>query len=377
MTGSQAQQKKYGTTLLPSLINMIYYSHINEDSRVEKQLLQSSGFSTVVGVAGSGERLLSLMDDEKCMKFHAVDVNEEALFILQLKVAMLEALTVSEYLQFCGHKSINNNCRIKWFNEVKKKLNPACKLYWESNISSIENGILNAGHFEKFLLRIRPIINFFLGRNFQLILSGGSPYAKTFPTRKWKMLLTIFSWKWIYKLWGNNDIAFIGRNTDVRLIAEALKKIIYNREAASCFMTHLIFKGHLLDMKQAHLPPSLQKDVLQRIKQNLMTQKLRIYYHHTDILSFVNTKHPSIKEPVFYSASDILSFENLNYLERLLDNANLTENIIVWRTFLSNRFDQHDLLILSKKYNDLKDHSGNESTRMYQVFSIQNIPVAI
>ncbi|HET9279598.1 MAG TPA: DUF3419 family protein, partial [Flavitalea sp.] len=60
---------------------MIYYSHVNEDNRVERQLLQESMCDTVVGVSGSGERILALMDNIQSTEFHVVDVNEEALFL--------------------------------------------------------------------------------------------------------------------------------------------------------------------------------------------------------------------------------------------------------------------------------------------------------
>ena len=63
---------------------MLYYSHVNEDNRVEKELLDSSAYATIVAVAGSGERILALMDNNICKEFHIVDVNDETLFLLQL-----------------------------------------------------------------------------------------------------------------------------------------------------------------------------------------------------------------------------------------------------------------------------------------------------
>jgi len=351
-------------------INMIYYSHVNEDNRVERRLLRSSGCTTVVAVAGSGERMLALMDNETCNKFYAVDINEEALFLLQLKMAALETLSVDEYWKFCGLHPVQKLLRKQWFTQLKDKLTPSCKTYWEQHIQLVKNGILYSGHFEKFLQRVRPSVNFFLGKPFEQVFSGGSPQAKTFPKKKWKLLARLFSWKWIYTMWGNRDIAFVGKGAEISYIPGSLDRVIYDGEASSCFMTHLIFKGHLREMSDGDLPPSLQKEVLQRIKQRLASSAIKMNYFHGDILTFVATNGSSSGQ-VFYSASDILSFENYSYLRQLIDKVAQPGNILVWRAFLRNRSNTNHTTTLANKCQELKDHTPSESTRMYQVFSIQ------
>ncbi|MFN2438448.1 MAG: DUF3419 family protein [Chitinophagaceae bacterium] len=348
---------------------MIYYSHVNEDNRVERQLLTSSGCTTVVAVAGSGERILALMDDEVSNNFYVIDVNEEALFLLQLKLAALKLFSVEEYWRFCGHHTAKKEIRINSFNLLKDKLSPSCKKYWEKNTSAIKRGVLDTGHFEFFLQRVRPSINFFLGKHFQPVLSGGSPNAKRFPKKRWKLLTQVFSWKWIYTLWGNKDVAFVGKDSAIVYIPAALNEIIYKGEASSCFMAHLIFKGHLREMKEKNIPPSLQKDVLQKIKQKLVSSTLHVHYHHTDLLTFINKESHLLETPVFYSVSDILSFETFSYLEQLLTKTNISGNIIVWRAFLRNRT-TGESTILNIKNDELQDHTNAESTHMYQVFSI-------
>ena len=347
--------------------DMIYYSQVNEDNRVERKLLQEGSWNTVVAVAGSGERILALLDNIHSTQFHVVDVNEEALFLVQLKLAALRSLTVEQYWQFCGHHPAKKQQRVEWFRLSKDKLSPSCKIYWEKNIAVIEKGILDAGHFEKFLQRVRPFVNLVLRKKFMAILSGDSVNAKEFPKGRWKVTSRIFSHRWIYKVWGNRDIAFVGQDTAVRHIPEALNTIIYKGEAPSSFIMHLVFKGHLRDMKEADLPPSLQKEVLTTIRRRLVEGTVKVHYHHTDMLSFVTNTKRSIVEPVFYSLSDILSFESVNYLQDLIAEANVPDNRIVWRTFLRNRLE----MVKKTNSRDVQDHTEAESTRMYQVFSIK------
>ena len=172
----------------PIQSNMIYYSHVNEDNRVERELLASTTCTAIVAVVGSGERMIALMDNTHCKDFYAVDVNEEALFLLQLKLIVLENFTIDEYWQFCGHHSTKKETRKQWFDQIKDKLIPSCKMYWEKNISSLEKGILNTGHFERFLQRVRPSVVFLFGKNFKTVLRGSYYQSKKFTIIRWKII---------------------------------------------------------------------------------------------------------------------------------------------------------------------------------------------
>ncbi|MBE7171136.1 MAG: DUF3419 family protein [Williamsia sp.] len=349
---------------------MIYYSHVNEDNRIERDLLRRSGCNTVVAVAGSGERMLALMDVEGCRIFHAVDLNREALYLLQLKLAALENMEVEEYWQFCGHYPAPAGWRKKQFDRIKANLDRGCLLYWQEKARRIEKGILNSGHFERFLQRVRPLVRFFLGKNFELIFSGAGALSGKFPHRRWKLLKHLFCYPLVYKAGGNQDPAFTGTGAQTGLIPVALDEVIRRGEAPACFMAHLIFKGHLREMHPVHLPPSLQKEVLQKIRQRLITKNFEICFHHIDLLAFTQMGLPASARSVFYSFSDILSFEDRHYLEKLLDHTVGPGSTIVWRTFLRNRLDGNSRIMLAKKFPCLQDRTAAESTRMYQVFSI-------
>ncbi|MBO9611329.1 MAG: DUF3419 family protein [Dyadobacter sp.] len=349
---------------------MLYYSHVNEDSRVERNLLQATNSRTVVVVAGSGERVLALLDNESVKDVHIVDVNEEALFLLQLKLGALKMLSAENYLRFCGHDEAKADERKKWFKNVENVLSPACRKYWQDNLLSIEKGIVNTGHFEKFLHRVRPSINLMLGKSFQRSFTGNSTSA-TFPRKRWHILLRIFSFRFIYRLWGNKDIAFVSPDAVVKQIPSALNEVVEEGALHSCFMTHLIFKGHMREMLLTDLPPSLQKAVLEKIKSRMASSSLSIHYHHADVSGFIHSHKGTLEEPVFYSLSDILSFENSDYLKQVSEQVKVQEHTLTWRTFLRNRIDKEGLSSFLDR-NNIENHSMEESTKMYQVFSSRN-----
>ena len=349
---------------------MIYYSHINEDNRIERRWLEERPFNTVVAICGSGERVLSLMDNKNCSKFIIVDVNEEALNLLQLKLEALKQLSVEDYLKFIGHHYTTKTIRLELFNTIKQGLPIRVKQFWELKEKLINRGILYAGHFERFLNRIRPVTNLFLGKKFQKIFDDGY-HKKAFPQRRWNVLKKLFSYKLAYQLAGNADVAFIGKKTKTHHIPESLNETITANKASSSFMAHLIFKGTLSGMLEVDLPPSLQKEVLSIIKERLVNQELNIQFYTSDLLEFVLENKGLTSEPLFYSLSDILSFTDFAYLQTLLSHISVSGNLIAIRSFLSNRLTEADLELLSS-YGNIALHDKEDSTLMYQVFSVNN-----
>ena len=346
---------------------MIYYSHINEDNRVERELLRSSGCNTVVAICGSGERVLSLMDELTCSRVLVVDCNADALKLLQLKLAALRALRVADYLRFVGHYTCTAEERLRFFEEVKKYIGDDAS-FWQTHRRSITNGVLYAGYFEKFLGRVRPVTNTFLGRNFKNIFDRG--YDKDhFPERRWSLLRKLFSYPQLYKLAGNSDPAFVGKNADTRLIPTALDETIRQNKAAGSFMAHLLFKGSLQCMKEDQLPPSLREKVLASIKDRLKKDNIRIECYPADLLQFIKAEAGDLQQ-TFYSLSDILSFTDFEYLEEVVRRTALHGNLITARSFLRNRLTLRQLDAL-EAYGEVHLHSEQESTGMYQVFSVK------
>ena len=348
---------------------MIYYSHVNEDNRIERNLMQQAGCPVAVAIAGSGERVLSLMDIKSCKKIMVVDCNEHAIYLLQLKLTALSFLPVKEYLQFIGHYPSSPQERTTLFETIKNKMPQEAKQYWNRHKLEVAAGILHNGHFEKFLHRLRPLTNFYLGNNFQRLFREG--YRKEiFPSRRWRLLKKLFSYKLAYQLAGNKDIAFVGSNAAVTRIPVALDNIIKENKAASSFMAHLVFKGHLLQMQPQDLPPSLQEEILLAIKRRLMNQDISIEYHKVDLLEYIDANREALNGPVFYSLSDILSFADNGYLQQLMERTAVHKSIIVARSFLRNRLSPKQLDNL-RSYGQVKTYDEEESTNMYQVFSVQ------
>ena len=81
---------------------MLYYSHVNEDNNIEREIVFHNKPSTIFCISGSGERLISLLDTPGLKKVVAIDFNPEAQFLLNLKLTAIQNLSVNSYLDFIG-----------------------------------------------------------------------------------------------------------------------------------------------------------------------------------------------------------------------------------------------------------------------------------
>ncbi|HSF44987.1 MAG TPA: DUF3419 family protein [Chitinophagaceae bacterium] len=350
---------------------MIWYSHINEDSSVERALLNQGHYKSVCCVCGSGERLIALLD-HPAETFYAIDVNREALLLLQLKLQALKTLTVEDYLSFNGHLPTLKARRIELYTSFKNELNHECRTYWDDHLGYIGNGILNVGHFEKYLALLRPVLHFFLGTGFDHVFKDGDDSSPDFPKTRWEFLRLLFSSRWIFKLTGNRDISFTGKGANNKKISEGLEYILKEKGVRESYIFHLIFRGTLNTISEIHLPISLQRTHLALVKQKL-NNGLKVEYLHQHYVSALDSRSVPYTSNVFHSLSDIIGFENSDYLKELLCLImNGQGNNAVIRSFLINNIDHRFFEYAGVRNNAWQDFSSFEKSRMYQVFSVKS-----
>lgn len=357
---------------------MLYYSHINEDSRPERDLLHQYPYRRVVGIAGSGERLIALMDQPAADRVYAIDNNEEALFLLELKLLALRELSTQDYLLFTGALPEGNpSRRIDHYTALRTLLSARAHNYWDKRTYDIEIGILNIGHFECFLARIRPLLRWVLGKSFYQPLyapSSGSTRHQWFLLR-WHILQMVFSLRWPYMLFGNRDLAFIASDADIKRIPEGLHQLITEKNASASYITHLIFEGHLRHLPAETACPSLQPQLLERVSRRLKEGRLQVAYIHGDWQQECRQQNLLQTPDTFYSLSDILSFESKEYLLNFLTAVfaeSAQRKTVVIRSFLRNVLSQEDIRQLNERFPKLqiKDLSAQESSHMYQVLAL-------
>lgn len=354
---------------------MIYYAHVNEDCRPERRCLRESGCSRLVCIAGSGERVTGLLDSPQLREVVVIDSNPEALWLTQLKLTALQQLSVDDYLCFIGGGG--RAAVTEHYPRLRERLLPDCRVYWDARSAQLQGGLVNAGAFEQFLARIRPLLRLWLGARFLDSLRPGS--RQPFPRYRWRLVSALFSRRWVYRLFGNSDPAFVGSGARLALIPAAINETMAAGEAYASFMTHLIFRGQLDRMLPADLPPSMDAAVLSRVQQRLRSGELHIRYVAGDWAD--SCRQLDEQASTFYAASDLLSFVSPDYLSQFVDDvcSRPPSAVIVLRAFLRNRLTDEQLQAWQRKHTMLTtaDLTQEESSRMYQVIALHKPPAFV
>lgn len=352
---------------------MIYYSHVNEDNGVERKALFARPAKTLYTIAGSGDRVIALLDCPTLEAAHLIDNNWDALYLCELKMAALARLSVEDYLAFVGFAAVSGD-RWAQFDALKPTLSEGCRDFWEERKADIERGICLCGHFERFLQRANPLVRFFLGRGFYQCFSTKKADWKGFPALRWRIVKALFSNRWTYRLLGMKDSAFISKDSELRAIPAALQKSLDEDTVPQSCLFHLVFNGNLNEMPEAHLPPSFQKAVLLRIKTALAEGRLKVHYHFGDMLDVLKTLNLERAETRFFSLSDILSFVDRDYMKTLIGLVAAVKtgaSTLVFRTFVRNRLTQEQAADWQKQFGNLVDLTAEERSHFYQVFQIE------
>lgn len=352
---------------------MIYYSNVNEDNFIERRLINAGSFQDLFCIAGSGERLISLLDHPSIKRVYIIDHNEEAIFLIQLKLMALKKLRIKTYLEFVG-ADLGQINRIELFEKFKEDLPLSCRKYWENRLELIEKGVLNSGHFERFLSRIRPMLKSYLGKGFYNCFKKPLTTNDHFPFKKWAVIKYIFSKRWAYLLAGNKDLSFIAKDAEPFRIPAAFHRTITEDKVYSNCLFHLVFQGSFCDMSKDFIPPSMNTKVLEKVKMKLEEKDLEIYFHQEDMLEFCKGFEFDQTGHCFFSLSDILSFIDLDYIKELLGQINqktINSSSIVLRAFLRNRIEISQLNDLSFEFGPVVDLTEQEQTGMYQVIALE------
>lgn len=350
---------------------MIWYSHVNEDNRAERDLLLQGQYDQVICVTGSGERALALMDAGSVRAFHAIDINPEANYLLELKLAALRQLGEKDYLGFCGLLGRRSQQHGTAVGEILGGLSPSCRHYWASRKKLLLAGVAHCGHFERFLKRFRPILRAALGKHFEECFVRPYDSLRQFPFTRWNVLLKLFSRRWPYILMGNRDPAFVAPDAEPFLISRALKQTLEEDQVEASLMFHLIFRGDLDAMPLEQLPPSLRGEVLQAIRRKVGEPGSLLRFHEGDLKTIVAKWPGGDFSRTFFSISDILSFADFDYLCEFLGLLNGENVAVVFRSFLRHGISQEQMENLQNRFKGVADISDQDKTKMYKVYHVQ------
>ena len=128
----------------------ILYSLVWEDTDVVKEIPKDGDRIILIGSAGC-LALSTLAHHNVDLKI--VDINEEQLKLIRLKINAYKYLNYNDCMFFLGVFTApnKNDGRLELFNQISNYLPTKDVQYWKNKLSDISNGIIHSGKFEKYL----------------------------------------------------------------------------------------------------------------------------------------------------------------------------------------------------------------------------------
>jgi len=141
---------------LPSAIDdRLYFAQVREDPLLEMEALVPTDDDSLVVVGSGGCTALSLLA-AGAGRVCAVDLNRAQNHLIELKFAAVSAGSVPYdatlgMLRMLGATDWSNSDRMDAYIELRPRLSPAARHYWDARHPAIERGVLNAGVTERFI----------------------------------------------------------------------------------------------------------------------------------------------------------------------------------------------------------------------------------
>ncbi|MBC7384243.1 MAG: DUF3419 family protein [Bacteroidia bacterium] len=187
--------------MLKAKFDFIRYANCWEDADMLLSALQLPAGCRILSVASAGDNSLAMLSAAP-ERLTVVDVNPVQLFLTELKALCIKKLTYEEFFKFL---TTNSNKNLKIYKLLRNELTVNARIYWDQQTVSIENGIIYAGKFEKYLLSFGKIILPLIHSKKitrRLFEPKSALQQKIFYNHTWNN----YRWKWLFRIFFNRYV---------------------------------------------------------------------------------------------------------------------------------------------------------------------------
>lgn len=140
-----------------ALAPRLSYAQCWEDEKVLLDALEIGPDDDVLSIASAGDNALALAL-AGARSVTAIDLSVPQLSLLELKLAAAE-LGYQDYLALLGlQPGAGGDAPRALYAQVRGQLSPAARGYWDAHAALLEEGVLSAGRFERYLGAFRRFV---------------------------------------------------------------------------------------------------------------------------------------------------------------------------------------------------------------------------
>ena len=173
-----------------------------EDPELDLAGLQMGSDDRVLAVTSGGCNALSLLT-RRPKELIAIDMNPVQSWLLELKIAGIRALSHEEFLgllgvQFIEEPNPNVARPAQLYGRARPFLSAEAQDFWDHNLRFIENGVLQAGRYERYLAAFRRILWLLVGDRTLRDLMRQAPatqeefYRTRWDCLAWRLFIRLF-----------------------------------------------------------------------------------------------------------------------------------------------------------------------------------------
>jgi len=255
----------------------ISYSACNEDSHSELKALRLDPGKRVLCITAGGGRVLNLLHDRP-REIVAVDVNPTQNYLLELKLAALQALAYEPYLAFLGVRDARD--RLQVYQGLRPALSAAARAYFDARPKIVGRGALYQGSLERFLVHVARIVHivrpFWIKKLFRFDdIEEQRRFLAGWDTRVWRFVVETICRRSLLELFSRDPgfWRFVPPEVPLhRRIFDLIHRYLCNHLARESHLLQLVFFARYV--YEPAMPIYLQPRLFPRIRDALKTTRI-------------------------------------------------------------------------------------------------------
>jgi len=301
-----------------AVFSRILYAQCWEDPDVLCEALAPGPDDDVLSVASAGDNSLALLL-HRPRSVTAIDLSLPQLAVCELKAAGIRTMEYNDFVALLGARPSQRRALL--YRDLRPALSDAARGYWDDNPQVLEDGLLAAGKFERYLLlfrrRLLPLIH--SGRTIEALLAEKDLaaqrrfYDDVWDNRRWRALFAVFFSRRLMARLGR-DASFFA-HVDDRPVSERImartRHALTELPVAGNWFLEFILRGRYTDLATAH--PYLRPEGFARLKEEGLTERLRLV--RDELEAFLPACRPGSFSG--YNLSDVFEYMDAETTARL------------------------------------------------------------
>jgi S-adenosylmethionine-diacylglycerol 3-amino-3-carboxypropyl transferase len=255
-------------------LHKLIYTANWEDPESDHKALRIQPGDTVMTITSGGCNTLGFLAYDPAI-IHAVDINPNQAYQLELKMAAMKNLAYQEFVRFLGLAPSPD--RLGTYSSLRNDLSPEAADFWDSHRSIIRKGFLLRGGYDSFVKLVGKFVRLSLGRKRVegLLAAKDMEEQRAFYDRFWdiartRLLFQVFYNKRVLARMGLEADYFRfddGSSSFAESFRRKFRRVVHEVPVQGNYFLHIYLKGRYRSLQE--VPDYLREERFETIRSRL------------------------------------------------------------------------------------------------------------